>query len=106
MPKRDYQNDYPSVTDTIGVLRKPGLENWFKYTPIKQIIEESEKGKLIGTQIHEGIHSYIQTGEIKVKTEYADEVTNALKGFVAFRKKYPDMKLINSEMAMTNETAC
>lgn len=102
--KRDYQNEYPSVTTVIGVLRKIGLEMWFKFNTAKFCNDESEKGKLIGTQIHEGIHSLIQTGDIKVKTEYSEEVTNALKAFVEFRKAHPEIKLINSEIKMTSET--
>lgn len=102
--KRQYDNSYPSVTIVLGVLRKIGLEFWFKVNTAKFCDEESAKGKLIGTQIHEGIHSFIQTGEIKVKTEYSDEVTNALKGFVAFRKVHPEIKLTNSEIMMTSET--
>ena len=101
--KRQYNNDYPSVTEILGVLRKIGLEMWYKFNTAKFCNEESEKGKLIGTQIHEGIHNLIQTGKIEVKTEYAEEVTNALKGFVEFRKAHPGMKLINSEIQMTSE---
>jgi len=101
--RRQYENPYPSVTEVLGVLRKIGLENWFKYNTAKFCNEESEKGKLIGTQIHEGIHSLIQTGKIKVATEYAEEVTNALKSFVEFRKTKPDIKLKNSEIQMTSE---
>ena len=101
--QRDYKNDYPSVTTVLGVLRKIGLEMWFKWNTAKFCDEESNKGKLIGTQIHDGIHSFIQTGEIKVTTEYSEEVTNALKGFVEFRKAHPELKLINSEIKMTSE---
>lgn len=101
--KRNYQNNYPSVTTILGVLRKIGLEFWFKYNTAKFCDEKSERGKLIGTQIHEGIHSLIQTGEIRVKTEYSEEVTNALKGFVQFRKAHPEIKLVNSEIMMTSE---
>jgi hypothetical protein len=101
--KRNYENDYPSVTTILGVLRKIGLEFWFKYNTAKFCTEESEKGKIIGTQIHEGIESFINTGEIKVKTEYTVEVTNALKGFVEFRKAHPEIKLSSSEVLMTSE---
>ena len=103
MAKMNYQNDYPSVTTILGILRKIGLENWFKYTPIKQINEESNKGKLIGTQIHEAIHTYIETGKTSVKTEYVEEVSNALKSFIQFRKDLPQIKLRNAEIAMTSE---
>lgn len=100
---REYNNDYPSVTEILGILRKYGLENWFKFTPIKKINEESNKGKLIGTQIHEAIHSYIQNEQVKVSTQYSEEVINALKGFMQFRKEHPEFKLKNAEIALTSK---
>ena len=101
--KRAYNNPYPSVTTILGVLRKIGLENWFKYNTPQFIKEESDKGKLIGTQIHEGIETLITTGQIKVETKYADDVVNALKGFMAFRKEHLEYTLINSELPLTSE---
>lgn len=103
MPKRDYDNSYPSVTTILGVLRKIGLENWFKFNTLKFINDESNKGKLIGKQIHEAIQSYIETGKASVETEYDAEVTNALKSFMEFRKAYPNIKLQRSEVALTSE---
>lgn len=103
MAKRDYNNDYPSVTQILDVLRKVGLEMWFKFTPIREINTKSEKGKLIGTEIHEAIHIYIETGKTKVETEYAKEVTFALKSFMLFRKEHPEIALKNAEMALTSE---
>jgi len=103
MAKRDYQNDYPSVTQILDVLRKVGLEMWFKFTPIIEINRKNEKGKLIGTQIHEAIHIYIKTGKTEVKTEYAEEVSNALKSFMLFRKEHPEIALKNAEMPLTSE---
>lgn len=100
---RDYQNEYPSVTQILDVLRKAGLENWFKYNTPQFIKEKSEKGKLIGTQIHEAIHAYIETGKTSVETQYADEVSNALKSFMLFRKERPDICLKNAEMPLTSE---
>jgi len=100
---RDYQNEYPSVTQCLDVLRKAGLENWFKYNTPQFIKEKSEKGKLIGTQIHEAIHTYIETNQTKVETQYAEEVSNALKSFMLFRKERPEIILKNAEMALTSE---
>lgn len=100
MARRDYDNDFPSVTQVLDGLRKIGLENWFKFTPLKQIQEESNKGKEIGIQIHEVIHTYITTNQAKIKTEYPDEVMNVLKGFMLFRKERPEYTLIGSEMPM------
>lgn len=103
MAQKQYNNDYPSVTQILGVLRKIGLEMWFKWNTAKFCDEESERGKLIGTQIHEAIHSYIQNQEVKVSTAYSQEVINALKGFVEFRKDHPEFILKNAEITLTSE---
>lgn len=103
MAKRDFDNSYPSVTTILGVLRKIGLEMWFKHNTAKFCDEKSNKGKLIGTQIHEAIQSYIETGKAKSETEYAEEVGNALKSFMAFRKDYQEIILQRAEMALTSE---
>lgn len=100
---RDYDNDYPSVTTILSVLRKIGLEMWFKFNTIKFINDATAKGKLIGTQTHEAIEHYINTGEAKIETEYPDEVTNALKSFMLFRKEYPEIKLKLTETKLVSE---
>lgn len=99
---RIYGNDYPSVTTILGVLRKVGLENWFKFNTIKFINDATTKGKLIGTQTHEAIEHYINTGEAKIETEYPDEVTFALKSFIKFRKDRPDLEIKSSEIALVS----
>ena len=101
--KRDYGNSYPSVTTVLGVLRKIGLENWFKYNTIQFINKESEEGKLIGTQIHEAIQQHIDKEEVKVETKYAEQVMNALNAFMQFKKDHPEIKLRRAEMALTSE---
>jgi len=101
--KRQYDNAYPSVTQVLDVLRKYGLEFWFKNNTLAFINEESEKGKLIGTQIHEAIQSHIEKNKARVDTEYHEEVMNALKGFMLFKKENPTIKLIRSEMMLTSE---
>lgn len=101
MSKRAYNNDYPSVTQVLDVLRKPGLEAWFKFNTLKLINEESSKGKLIGTQIHDAIQSFIETGKAKIETEYDVEVTNALKSFMEFKKTFP-LELKRSEVQLTS----
>ena len=100
---RAYENKYPSVTTILGVLRKVALEYWFKVNTMKFITEESSKGKQIGTDIHNAIEHFIITGEAKIETEYPDEVTNALKSFMLFRKVNPQYVLNWSEMALTSE---
>ncbi len=100
--KRQYDNEFPSVTQILDVLRKVGLEMWFKFNTIEFITKESSKGKLIGTQIHEAIESYITTGTAKIETEYDVEVTNALKSFMLFRAENPSINLMLSESPLTS----
>lgn len=100
---RAYENKYPSVTTVLGELRNIGLEYWFKYNTLAFTNAESAKGKIIGTQIHEAIENYITTNNLSVSTEYEEEVVNALKGFIQFKKDHPEIKLIASEMALTSE---
>lgn len=103
MAKRDYQNDYPSVTTILGVLRKIALENWFKFNTLAFINKETEEGKTIGTQIHDAIQQHIEQEEVKVETQYPEQVMNALKGFMQFKKEHPEIKLKRAEMALTSE---
>lgn len=100
---RAYANKLPSVTTILGVLRKPALEYWFKSNTMEFINRESGKGKSVGTDIHNAIEHYVLTGELKVDTEYVDEVTNALKSFMLFRKENPEIKLNWAELALTSE---
>lgn len=101
---RAYENNsYPSVTTILGVLRKIGLENWFKFNTLAFINKESEEGKLIGTQIHEAIQQHIEQEEVRIETEFAEQVTNALKGFMQFKKDHPEIKLKKAEMKLTSE---
>ena len=65
---RDYENDYPSVTTILGVLRNIPLEFWFKKNTLEFINKESGKGRTIGTDIHKAIENYILTGQAKVDT--------------------------------------
>lgn len=102
--KCQYNNDYPSVTQVLDILRKIGLEMWFRMNTPQFIREKSEKAKTIGTQIHEAIQAHIEAREVNVQTEYAEEVMNALKGFMAYKKQYPNIKLFRSEMTFTSET--
>lgn len=103
MAKRNYQNNYPSVTEVLSILRKIGLENWFKWNTAKFCNEESRKGKEIGLQIHEAIQSHIELKEVKVETQYGNEVMNALKGFMLFKREHPEIILKRAEIPLTSE---
>lgn len=102
MAKVKYDNDFPSVTQVLGVLRKIGLENWFKFNTAKYCNEKSERGKIVGTQTHEAIDNCIKGKEVKIDTQYADEVTNALNSFILFRKENPNIELKFSELPLTS----
>ena len=102
MSKRDYQNDFPSVTQVLGVLRKIGLENWFKYNTAQFCDEKSKRGKEVGTQTHEVIENYILGKPTDIVTEYGDEVVNALHSFMLFRKENPEMVFQFTEILLTS----
>ena len=101
--RRQYNNLYPSVTQVLDVLRKKGLEYWFKVNTAAYCDEKSTKGKEVGTQIHKAIQDHIELREVKIETDYAVEVTNALKSFMLFKKEHPEITLHKSEMMLTNE---
>jgi hypothetical protein len=107
MAKRNYaevfNNNYPSVTEALGVLRKIGLEMWFKYNTAKFCDEKSAKGKEIGTQIHDLIQRHIELNEMRIETQYPEEVTNAVKSFLLFKKENPLIKLTLSEVMGVSE---
>lgn len=100
--KREYENDFPSVTQVLDVLRKPGLEQWYKVNTPQLIRDAMIRGRTIGTATHDAIESYINTGLLTTDTEYPDEVTMALNSFVLFRKEHPEIKLRQSETKMTS----
>jgi hypothetical protein len=102
MAKRNYDNDFPSVTQVLDVLRKIGLEMWFKFNTPEEIARLTKKALTIGTQTHEAIETFIKTGELKVDTEYPDEVANALQSFVLFRKEHPEFMFQLSETPLTS----
>ena len=103
MSKHGYDNDYGSVTQILGVLRKIGLEWWFKINTPKSCDEESSKSKEIGTKIHEVIQAHIEKDMLTIETKYEEEVSNALKSFMLFRKEHPEIKLHKSEMPLTSK---
>jgi len=103
MAKRKYPNAYPSVTQVLDGLRKIGLEHWFKVNTPQFIEAASKKGKEIGTQTHQAIQDFIEGKDVKVETDYAVEVSFALKSFQLFRKEHPEITLQNAECMLTHE---
>ena len=76
---------------------------WFKFNTASFCNEESKKGKEIGTQIHQAIQDHIEEKEVKVETQYNEEVMNALNSFMKFRKEHPEFTLKKAEMVLTSE---
>ena len=103
MAHRDYKKNYPSVTQIIGILRKIGLEIWFKNNTAEFCNAKSKKGKEIGIQIHEAIQAHIEEGKVKIETQYAEEVKNALDSFMKFKKEHLEIKLKKAEMQVVSE---
>jgi len=98
-----YDNTCPSVTEVLGVLRKVGLEIWFRNNTREFCDAESKKGKEIGQIIHKIIQSNIDKSGVDIETEYVEEVKTALKSFMLFKKEHPEIKLKKAEMALTSE---
>jgi hypothetical protein len=103
MAKRNYDNEFPSVTQVLDCLRKPGLEWWFKQNDPAFIKAESERSKQIGTDTHSAIQSFIETGKASVDTQYAEEVTTALKSFMLFKQEHPNIELKKAEVQLTSK---
>ncbi|MDR3111795.1 MAG: PD-(D/E)XK nuclease family protein [Elusimicrobiota bacterium] len=98
-----YGNGYPSVTEVLGVLRKVGLEMWYKHNTAAFCDAESKKGREIGTQIHTLIQNYIEGKEPKIETIYDSEIKTVVESFALFRKEYPDYKLVRAEQSLFNK---
>ena len=96
-------SNLPHVTAVLGILRRPGLEYWFKWNTAAFCDAESNRGKEIGKTIHQAIQQHIEQDEMKFETDYPDEVKNCLKGFFAFKKEYPKIKLKKAEMAVVSK---
>lgn len=97
---------YPRVTSVLGVLRKIGLEYWFKNNTAEFCDTESARSKEIGSQIHKIIQESIESSDGKIsdiETQYPNEVTMALKNFFAFKKDFPNIRLKRSEVSVTSE---
>ena len=99
---REYENEYPSVTTILGVLRKIGLEFWYQQNTPKFIKDAMVKGRSVGTDTHKAIEHYILTNEAKIETEWPNEVTNALKSFMLFRKENPELVMKLAESKLTS----
>jgi ATP-dependent exoDNAse (exonuclease V) beta subunit len=94
---------YPSVTQVLGVLRKIGLEMWFKQNTSEFCDAESKRGKEVGTIIHSIIQGSIEKEQVTFETEYDQEVMFCLKGFAKFKKEHPEFRLKKAEVEVISE---
>ena len=72
------ETDLPHVTHVLSILRKLGLEAWFRRNTKKFCDAESKRSKEIGTLVHEVIQKHIEKEKISFETEYPQEVKNCL----------------------------
>jgi hypothetical protein len=103
--RRQYENDYLSVSEVLDHARKIGLEMWFKSKPMAEINEITAKARTIGTQLHEALQRQIEGSDasVMVKTEYPAEIQNVISSFTEFRKDNPNVEFIRSEMALSSD---
>jgi len=103
MAKRKYTNTYTSVTQALAILRKIGLEIWFKQNTAEFCDNKSKLGKKVGTEIHDAIELFINEGTTDFETDHPEQVGTALKSFAKFREERPEIELTLTEMALTSE---
>jgi hypothetical protein len=85
MAKKRYDNDFPSVTEILGVIRKPALEYWFKTHTSAECDELSKKGRDVGTQIHALIKQWATGEEPEIETMYKNELETVVESFKKFK---------------------
>jgi CRISPR/Cas system-associated exonuclease Cas4 (RecB family) len=120
--KRQYDNDYFSVTQVLALLRKPQLEGWLKYHTAQDIDKMTKDALEIGTLVHECIENFVITGKAtvalgggetdNVSTLVVDSLKNALNGFISFQKtlstklKIVEHQLISDEHKVNGTIDC
>jgi hypothetical protein len=114
MPSRSYENYWPSVTEVLGLLRKPGLEQWFKNNTKEHCDKESQEAKDAGTSLHESIEYVIKNGctQEAIAHEQMIYESNQLEspeGLISFRSfqryliDYPHYTYDECEIQLTSE---
>jgi hypothetical protein len=103
--KRDYNNDFLSVTEVLSKLRKVGLEMWYKNNSSYECDRISKKSKEIGSQLHSLLENFIVygSGETSINSSFQEEISNALNGFIAFKNEHPCIKLKWAELQLSND---
>lgn len=93
----------PTVTQVLGILRKIGLEMWYKQNTSEFCDAESKKGREVGSIIHSIIQGSIEQEEVRFETEYDKEVMFCLKGLAKFKKEHPELKFKRSEVEVISK---
>jgi RecB family exonuclease len=103
--KKKYENDFPSVTQILSVIEKPALKYWYINNTKEFIDEELRKAKDVGSQIHELIEKYIKGETPEISTQYYEETKNAALSFLEFKKAYPTLNFLETEVSLTHSAA-
>lgn len=75
MPHKEVEG-YPSVTEILGVIRKPALERWYGIHGLRKCEEISEKAKSFGTRVHEEIQRLLEGYKPKSKNKTIREMVD------------------------------
>jgi hypothetical protein len=102
--KKDYPNNYPSVTQVLSVIRKRGLEMWLQYNTADYCNAERKKATEIGGELHKIIELFVKGQEPTVETNWGQELHNTVKSFLLFIRENKHLELKESEVRICNDT--
>lgn len=94
---------YPSVTEVLECLAKPGLMHWFKNTPADEIKKISDDAKNIGTIVHESIGKILRHEKFDLVSEHGTEIVSCLKAATQFITDFEIENVIECELKMVDE---
>ena len=110
-PVGGYPGNVPSVTTIIGAtMPKHALVNWAYECGLRgeDYIATRDKAGSIGTVAHAMVEAH--AGNLPtihmldgLSAEDATKVNNAFGGYVAWRKKYPDIKILLTEIRLVSQ---
>jgi hypothetical protein len=101
--KNQYPNNYPSVTQVLGIIRKMGLEMWLQYNTAEYCNAERKKAAEIGSEFHKIIELFVKGQEPKVETNWGEELHNAVKSFLLFIKENKHLEFKESETRICSD---
>lgn len=92
---------YPSVTEILSIIAKPGLINWFKNKTKEEIAIVSEKSLNIGSTVHKIINDLDTKTSLEIDVKYPEEVKSCISNYWHWKEKN-NITVINSELKMLN----